>query len=837
MDTLIMDVIRIDVAFILELCLRCQDTGDVIVLMAQDTGLLKTGEYMENRFNRNATTQAFMVICSIFISLLSLNAHAQMTDYPVPIGFNMMGPTSWSRTMLFADRIKSSKILPGNAQLDSKGWPTHDADFQLYAGIPNAAFHGNHLVYWEGKADVSCTNGSISTIEPAEGTNAYTAILSIAKNSNPMYQPTVTIHFKNTNGGVKNVKVMLPGHSFDDTFNKATVAAMKNAHCPVVRFMDYLHTNSSVKDNNNAPEKQWTDRRPGDFSVQSYYHNGNPHKYVAGSWEYVIEFSNQTGIDPWINIPVHASDDYIKKLAQLFADNLNPERKVYTEYGNENWNYGGPYKPQAEWVRNRARRESGPDKANSLSHDPNGNEYLPKNATWDAVRYAARRNMEIGQFFAEAFGPGSMNTRVRPLLMHQRGMEGVTHSIRYLKSRFGSPKNYFYATGGATYFFFFPDRPQSTEDLLAGFKQGGHIMGQHVLPEGYNFPEPGPGAGNLRQRWGRTFDFTQSSAIARYYGLKSFAYEGSNGLDGPDEFFRTGHRDPRNAELLKYVIGEMWHGTGNDLWMWFQFALAGDKESKAYGAGNFASLWYPQDTLHGKYQGIKQLMNQPRSPLTGGIILPSTEGADTSVYIGDNLFNPDVDRGTSYTIKGTSPDDEQSLFLLNAKLGGIYSFSFELAEANASDETVKLFMLEEDQGDMTIAKGELKSNTIDVELFQGMHAVKFVNSSPITAANWHVTFKKYDPSLTPTPISQFNKELNSISFSPTFNIVQKNNGLEVYGLPGGLIQLFDLQGKLLVSQRALGKITTIDLNQLRIHTGIVSVKYQGDVKVSKRIVF
>jgi len=70
-----------------------------------------------------------------------------------------------------------------------------------------------------------------------------------------------------------------------------------------------------------------------------------------------------------------------------------------------------------------------------------------------------------------------------------------------------------------------------------------------------------------------------------------------------------------------------------------------------------------------------------------------------------------------------------------------------------------------------------------------------------------------------------------------FNIVQNNNRLEVDGLPGGLIQVFDLQGKLLISQRTIGKTTLINLNQLSIHTGIVSVKYQGDVKASRRILF
>ena len=52
----------------------------------------------------------------------------------------------------------------------------------------------------------------------------------------------------------------------------------------------------------------------------------------------IIAFSNKTGTDPWITVPVNVSDDFAKGMAAYIAANLDPELKLYVELGNENWN-------------------------------------------------------------------------------------------------------------------------------------------------------------------------------------------------------------------------------------------------------------------------------------------------------------------------------------------------------------------------------------------------------------------------------------------------------------------------------------------------------------------
>lgn len=61
--------------------------------------------------------------------------------------------------------------------------------------------------------------------------------------------------------------------------------------------------------------------------------------YRGVSYEHIIQLANTLNIQPWVNVPVEASDDYMAKMASFFKERLNANLALYIEYSNEvYWN-------------------------------------------------------------------------------------------------------------------------------------------------------------------------------------------------------------------------------------------------------------------------------------------------------------------------------------------------------------------------------------------------------------------------------------------------------------------------------------------------------------------
>lgn len=149
-----------------------------------------------------------------------------------------------------------------------------------------------------------------------------------------------------------------------------------------VRYMDWLATNYSTV-------REWSERTKQFDPVQS--------SDKGAAFEWIILLSNQSGTDPWINIPTFASDDYVRKLAELFHDSengLSPSRKVYIEYSNEVWNGGFPL--QSKYAADQARNKYG------------YTDFL-------SDRFVARRSLEIFKIFNEVYGKADAHRVVRVL--------------------------------------------------------------------------------------------------------------------------------------------------------------------------------------------------------------------------------------------------------------------------------------------------------------------------------------------------------------------------------------------------------------------------------------
>jgi gliding motility-associated-like protein len=87
----------------------------------------------------------------------------------------------------------------------------------------------------------------------------------------------------------------------------------------------------------------WNERTKPDWYNTN---NGN-----GGAHEFIVEASNLTKTDAWVNIPYCAGEDYVKNLVKFYMQNLDPDRTLYLELGNELWNYGGGFNGY-HWLAN-----------------------------------------------------------------------------------------------------------------------------------------------------------------------------------------------------------------------------------------------------------------------------------------------------------------------------------------------------------------------------------------------------------------------------------------------------------------------------------------------------
>lgn len=94
----------------------------------------------------------------------------------------------------------------------------------------------------------------------------------------------------------------------------------------ILRNMDLNHTNSHY---HGVAGPLWSQR------VQKTDRN---QAILAYEWQ--IDMCNKSNSAYWLCVPHKANADYIYKLAQLVKNQLDPDLKIFLEYGNEVWNPG-----------------------------------------------------------------------------------------------------------------------------------------------------------------------------------------------------------------------------------------------------------------------------------------------------------------------------------------------------------------------------------------------------------------------------------------------------------------------------------------------------------------
>jgi hypothetical protein len=158
----------------------------------------------------------------------------------------------------------------------------------------------------------------------------------------------LAIMSSNPDNHVRNFRLLIPDAENtyqSEPYNERWLELL--APFRTLRFMDWGRTN------NWGDQYGWDVlNEPEDSLMKDWNVRANPGLYTYATnkgvpYEVMIDLCNKLDKDAWVCVPYNASENYISSMAALFRDNLEPERKIYVEYSNENWNWGFG---QTQWL-------------------------------------------------------------------------------------------------------------------------------------------------------------------------------------------------------------------------------------------------------------------------------------------------------------------------------------------------------------------------------------------------------------------------------------------------------------------------------------------------------
>lgn len=518
------------------------------------------------------------------MSIVGFSGRESSAQVAPPLGAGLAGVSDWGRTHEFANIFRTARpwgsptdpwLGQESIALDANGWPAQDAGVVIMCcQPPNQGLDGVYRISFECNTTPEIrpliNSGTIQNVSRNSATGIVTAELVVPQN------PTdIMLGFFNTQGGVRNVKIMRPGTVDGQQFTQAFLE--HNARFNVLRFMDWTRTN-------NSPIVHWWQRNRPDSGT---YRDGSGVPY-----EVCIDLCNMLGKDMWINVPHLADEDFIRQMARLIRDRLNPELHVYVEYSNETWNF---LFQQGDWLYDQAVAEAASGDSD-LSYDGSLDE---NKLRW---RLNARKTVQVSQIFEEEFGQGSINGRVRVVLAGQF-LRGDMYDImmNYIEAVHGRPVDFIYSLAGAPYFSIGNVDDQrndlTTDEVLVSMQQSLN-----------NFLD-----GSSMERM---------SALTTWYNLAPMsAYEGGPDTAGPNNLEakrQAYYREEMRVMCTQYL--QAWFAAGGGQFQWF--VSGATSWITPFGAFSLTELMSNQNTP--KIRAVDTLVSAPQPQLSIGAAVPGS---------------------------------------------------------------------------------------------------------------------------------------------------------------------------------------------------------------------
>ena len=416
---------------------------------------------------------------------------------------------------------------------------------------------GTYELVWEGTGTV--TVGGIGNLHDVvdEG-NVHRGSVDLT-NTPGEFGKLLSITISNAaDQSVSSLHLYPPGVDPAASFYPPFLAAL--APFRALRFMDWEATNGSTL-------VSWADRpTTARFGAQ----NGVPHELIA-------ELINETGKDAWLTVPEHVDDDFIAKMAQFFAQELDFSRiqeardaagfttpfRLYVENSNETWN--GGFSAYATFL---AAANADPGRYTGETRGTYGPDWMNGNVDLMKVgQYTADRLVKIGDAFKVAFAAIGEEDAVAPVLAGWALGPALSDvGLQFILTNHGDPATYVAAVAQAPYFG--PPNDDPTGDLTALFAAiDADIAGKDAT-------------------------YAQFAQLGAEYGIPIVAYEGGQGLSGATNLpikHLAQHDARMHAAYTSYLALWKQH-FGTDLFMHFSLAGAPGIPESFFQYGYWGSL-------------------------------------------------------------------------------------------------------------------------------------------------------------------------------------------------------------------------------------------------------
>lgn len=286
--------------------------------------------------------------------------------------------------------------------LDSNGWPTsltlqdgRTAEslvtIVMNSDLPNVNQTGTYQLTYEGEGRLEIQGANILSESEGQMQVEYLG-------SDGVFINILETDPSGSGDYLKNISMTRPDAVTGERFSRT--------------YLDFIRPFSVIRPMHMAGESiysssiDWNDR-----NLVSDSHWGSD----GAPWEVIVDLANQSQSDLWINVPIAASDSYVRNLAQLILDTLDSTRALYFELGNELWNFSLPYVNGREYASAQAQLRW----PNIMGQITSYSDSDPVSETMMVHSWQGTRTVEIKTIFDQVWG--TQASRIVSVLSGQIG--------------------------------------------------------------------------------------------------------------------------------------------------------------------------------------------------------------------------------------------------------------------------------------------------------------------------------------------------------------------------------------------------------------------------------